>query len=481
MKQGIRRALAASTAVATALAGTVLLTATAPAHAERTVTNPTLEDYGFSARAFGTVARVDALGVKSGRTAPSYIGCTRRTGVHDVNSVAAVGEDEQISQAINIGAIRNVTDTFKDGPRVGTIARSTIADLRLGMLNDGDTVNPHILIRGLTTTARAWVNKRTDKFDGDAKFGTIEIIPRTGTPLDDVLEQVGGGINGLIEIITDPVLEAEAEQNGTRPDRVLTIPGLGEIALGNSTVNKKKRVIKSGAVALRVTLFGPDMTENTEDDVEVKVGRSRAFVYRDVPGGIMRGSAHPVEAEILGGILTVGRIIHKPLPCNGTEGKVETDAIADANLGNADMLEIAAARAEVFGLQKDSGAAKAWTLARVGRISIGGAEGLTINGPIVGKATVRTNRRGQIVQRSIKGSTLGEVLVGGESQGQFGPGDVETFEIPGGVLKIEFFVRDQSNRGLKVTALRLTLLEAGGDEIKSVVNLGVARAYITRK
>lgn len=479
MNSSLRRAVAATTAGATALVGTIALTAvvSAPAHAGRTVTDPTIEDYGFAARAFGSNARVDALGLSSGRSAPSYLGCTRRTGIREDNHLAAVADEGQVSEAIRIGAIDNVTGTFKNGSRVGSSASATVADLRLGMLGQAEdgTPNPHILIRGLRSTARAWVDKKTGKFGGAATFKSVEIVPQTGTPLDDILGETGQ-INDLIKTIVDPVLNNEVDG---KADNVLTLPGLGEITLGNQVVNKRSRVVKSNAVALRVTLFGPDMTENTEDDVEVRVGRARAFVYRDVPAGIMRGSSHPVEAKLLGGLLSIGKVAHMSLPCNGTDGKVKWEAVADANFGNADQLEIGAARAEVFGFQSEKGSARAWTEAKVGRIRLGGAEGLEIRGPIVGRATVKTDRRGRIVKRSIDGSSMGEVFVDGVSQGRFGPGDVEDFEIPGGVVKVEFFRRDQSKRGLKVTALRLTLLDVD-ENVKSVIDLGVARAYITR-
>jgi hypothetical protein len=76
--------------------------------------------------------------------------------------------------------------------------------------------------------------------------------------------------------------------------------------------------------------------------------------------------------------------------------------------------------------------------------------------------------------RSIKGTGIGSLTVGGQSYGADQlPSD--PIEIPGLGI-IEFGVKNATKRGVKVTAVRITLNP--GDAAKTVINLGNARAFL---
>ena len=143
---------------------------------------------------------------------------------------------------------------------------------------------------------------------------------------------------------------------------------------------------------------------------------------------------------------------------------------------SAGQLVASGLRGRSFGEQSDSGAASAWTEGSVANLKLGP---LTIKG-IVGRANVAQNKSGEITKNNIKGSSIAEIVVDGESQGGFGPGEagqIPVDEIPG-VAKIQLFVKDKTNRGMRVSAVVITMLpDTPG---LSVVRLGNAAAHIKR-
>lgn len=93
----------------------------------------------------------------------------------------------------------------------------------------------------------------------------------------------------------------------------------------------------------------------------------------------------------------------------------------------------------------------------------------------VGKATLTRARSGK-VRTSARGTTIGSIVANGQEPGI--PTDPQTFETPGGVAKLEADAFDKSRRGIKVTALKLTLF--AGTLGQTVIRLGNAQARISR-
>ncbi|MBD8870119.1 choice-of-anchor P family protein [Nocardioides donggukensis] len=455
MRNSIRRLVAVHTAGATVLAGAVALAGgtAAPALAG------TVTDYGFSARAFGSVANFEEAGVSSQRTAYSFLGCTRETGVTKTETVAETGGS--LGAALHVAGVENRTRTLRN-PRTGRVGSRATSRVSEVVLGDPDGVN--ITIRALRTRADAWAMPN-GTLHASSRFASAGIGSATDTDLDEVLNGVGATLQDLLDEVA------------AAPGGVLEVPSLGEIALGNDKNRVFARSAKAGAVALRVTLFGEDLAKGGGDDIETKIGRARAFVYRNLPAGVMRGTAWPVDAKLVGEVLNVGRVVPLQLPCNGTRGNVRQASVADVDLGNAGVVQVDAPTSRVFGIQREDGRARAWTEGRLASLNVGGEDGLTIRG-VVGRANVTQDRRGRITRRSMTGTTIGSVTVGGEEQSVPGPGEAETFATPDGQVTIEPYLREGGKRGLRVTALRVTIVDdSPGD---TVINLGVARAYLKR-
>jgi hypothetical protein len=113
----------------------------------------------------------------------------------------------------------------------------------------------------------------------------------------------------------------------------------------------------------------------------------------------------------------------------------------------------------------------------VAHLSLGsGDTSVTIDG-VVGRVNLSTDRRGRILRRDTAGTVPGVLTFQGQSYTL--PLD-QAPDLPpelSALLSIQTGVVDQSNpRGLKVTALRITLL--GGTAAGTVINLGNAKASI---
>jgi len=427
----------------TALAVGVATTAMAQPALAGTVT-----DYGFGGRGFGTELRGGPVGVSSGRTAQAMLGCTRMTGEKRNNTAAAV----DTGQGLYTGAINSTTQSYKTKKKFGERSTNRIAEVVIG---DRNGVN--ITIEGLRTTSNASVNRRTGKLAAASTFASTDISANTGQEeIDDLLGGVGAGIGDLLDLIRD---------NGP-----IELPGLATIKLGSKNNIVRKNVAIAQASALRVILHGPDTKAGTRDDILAIIGKSRSTVRRGVTAGVFNGGAVPAKAQALGDLVKVGRLIQRPLPCEGTGGKPRTTSAAGGDLFQADALGLGAVEATSWGVQRANRSAKAWTRSRVAGLDLGGA--LRVNG-IVGRALVTTNRQGKVTARSIKGSTIGSLVINGEAHAIPDPG--QAIEVPG-VAKLQFFVKDRSKRGIKVTALRVSLLDGTG----AVVDLGTARTAIKR-
>lgn len=456
----MRRWVAVTTAGATAMVGALAMSVatTSPAHAKRVETN-----YGFWGSAYGSVARVDAVGVKSQRTAFSVLGCTRLAGIKRKRDVAGASIPN-VSSALNVGAVSTRVRTYRNKKRgrVGTRSVSTVAHVRLGPA-DG----PHLKIEGLKSRVHAFATTRNDKLHTQAyPMKAVKIRANTGIEELDVL--LGDeGIGGLVDVLTGTALE------GLAPDGNLEIPGLGRIALGRNTEVVKPRMARVGTVSLRVVLYGLDGVEGGNDDVNVAIGRARAKVFKDLPAGIMRGYAHALRASVLDDTVKVGRLGEEMLPCQGTRGKVFSNATAAVNLLGLNAVQVGVTRGSAWGIQRKNGKARAWTKAKVAGINLGGGA-LVVKG-IVGKAKVRQLRNGK-VRRSAGGTKVASIVANGTEY------DIPLFGDPlviPGLAKIESRIVKKYRRGIKVTALRITLL--GEDENAGVViNLGTAKAAIRK-
>lgn len=458
-------AVAATTSIGLAVSGATLL---APAEAVVRQAPVLVEtDYGYETTAYGTRVTSEVTGLDSSRSAFSYLACTRLAGRTDSEELVEVSLPAD-DPYIEISGVESKNRTFRDkGDNVhgGVTGTNRIAKVKLG---SADT--PRLIIDTLRTRSTAWATLGGKlKTSNEVSSGGIAIEgiteePGTGTPLDDLLEAVGGGI--------DEVIAALRENGGA-----IEIPGLGMVSFGFDRQVTKKRFAAASSFVLRVLVYGPNQVEGGGDDSLVGVGRSWARINRDLPGGLMGGFGYGANTQLLDGVVKVGRLGEQPLPCNGTEGEILKAPTAGIDFPSADgQLVASGLRGRSWGKLLESGGAKAWTEGSVANLTLGPLE---LRG-IVGRANVKQNKAGKIVARNIKGSTIGGIFVDGEPQGSFDPStakDIPPIEIPG-VAEIRFFVKDKGRRAMRVSAVVIEMLPdtPGAGEVR----LGNAQVFIKR-
>jgi hypothetical protein len=444
------RAAAALTSLAVSLAGGVALS-TAPAQA---AVRPS--DYGFQTLAYATRVQGNGVSVQSGRTAFSYLMCTRLTGLNPSNTRSAhediAGVDlPSDSPQIHVGAAESVSRTFRKDGNVGTVSTNKIAKVVLG-----STTGPQITISGLTTEAKAWADKSGKLHSSATARGGVTLEGKTGTPLDDVLGQVSSPLSTLLNNI---------------PVDGQSIPGLGTIYLAHTYDGVHGNYANANATVLRIVLEGIDTT--------VTIGRSWARINRDMPAGVFQGSGYGIDIpKIAGGVAHVGRLANQPLGCQGTRGKVLESDLAGFDPGKTGQLVVGAITGQAWGVQKKSGYAKAWTQGRIARLVLGP---LTVEG-VVGKATVTQTTSGKI--RTSATYSIGRLLQDGKEQGAL-PDPGQDIVIGDGaghdLAKLRFGVKKKTKRAIQITALRIELLEGiDGAPVGTVIRLGNARTAIKR-
>jgi hypothetical protein len=448
----LSRAAAAITTMGVALVGAVVLNA-APAHAK-----PSETDFAFQTTAYGTRVKANDAGLRSGRTAFSYISCTRLAGIgrdRRADDVATVNGNDMVE----VGGVVSSNQTYRRPKKkiVGVRGANTIASVKLGPV-DG----PRLVLKGLSTTARAWHGRHGFRTDTDIHIGSIDLLgvdQAAEGPLGDLLDGVDSGLRG--------VFDALRENGGA-----IAIPGLGVVHIGNENNtynpktrrNKRRDYAQASAYVLRVDLA---------NESRITLGRAWAKITKDIPAGVFSGTGYGAEVDGLDGIAASGRITTRPLPCQGTRGRVLVSDLAGADLGGAGQLQIDALGGRAYGVQAKDGSARGWTEGRVAKAVLGGGA-LVIKG-IVGRANVRQAKSGKLL-RNAAGTTIGSIVVNGQEQGI--PTEPQTIEIPGGLVRLEANVFDRSRRGIKVTALKLTLLD--GTPGRTVVRLGNAEVRLRR-
>ncbi|MGN6574314.1 MAG: choice-of-anchor P family protein [Nocardioides sp.] len=467
MHTSFKRLVASTGALAAALTGAVVVTAS-PASAKTVVT-----DYGFHSFAYGTRVRSNTVALNTGRSAHAWIACTRYAGLNGSNRPNAANflteaATPQDNPFIKLGAMQTANRTFRKKAQhlVGTTSVSKLASVTLSGPPQGDLPAPVFRLEGLVS--KSVVTAKRGVFDADTKLTSGKLTldlpsvdPNVDGPLGDLIDALSGGIGQVI----DTVSQAQGQE--------IEIPGLGVVQPGFERTKITKNKATASADALLVTLYGQDGVRGTDDDSTISIGRSRAGMLRGLPSGVMNGYGYGLDASAADGLVKIGETGIEPLPCQGTNGKTRTSSAKPANdlLGGA--LAVGAIKGLVNGLQRHDGSGYAWTKGEVSRAVVGsGDQRVEIEG-IVGQANVEKKKSGKLV-RSIKGTGIGSLTIGGQS---FGADQLpsDPIEIPG-LGKIEFGLKNVTKRGVKVTAVRITLNP--GDAIPTVINLGVARAFL---
>lgn len=456
-------AVAATTSIGLAMSGAALTATAEAAPTPKPVLVDT--DYGYESTAYGTRVTSEVTGLDSSRSAFSYLSCTRLAGRSDSESLAAVSLPAD-DPYIEVEGVESKTRTFR--AKADDIDGAVTSTNRIARVRLGSSTTPKLVIEGLRTRSTAWATLG-GKLKTSNKISSVDIqlldLPGDVPPeVQDLVDALDGGIGEVVTVI---------RENGNS----IEIPGLGKVSFGFDRQVVRKRFAAASSFVLRVLVYGPDQAEGGGDDSLVGIGRSWTRINRDLPSGIMGGVGYGANTQLLDGVVKVGKLGEQPLQCNGTEGRIDVGPVLGVDFPSADgQLVASGLQGRSFGEPLGSGGARAWTEGSVANLTLGPLE---LRG-IVGKANVKQNDAGKIVRQNIKGSSIGEIIVNGESQGAFDPataGEIPPIEIPG-VAKIRFFVKEKTNRGMWVSAVVIKMLpDTPG---VGVVRLGNASAFIKR-
>lgn len=404
---------------AAALTAPTLQTASAAPAADAGKT-PTA--YAFNAGGYGTRIRGGQLPASSGSTAYQSIGCTNMAGIARHNEVA----DVAIPGLGTVSGIRTDVSTVQTPSETASISEHKIARIVLAETSFGK-----LSIGGLTSYAKASATAAGYDTETKTTVATLRFEPTGGTPME-------------LELPT--------------PGQPIEIPGLVKISIGEH----RERTGADWARARSDALFIKLIPTNTT----VTVGHTKAQITKGVKNGLFAGSANTTSTELLGGIATTGRTQLVQMPCQGTEGKVKTNAAVGVNLPG--LLEVGAVQSSQMG-QNLPYRSNGFEESSVASINLG--NGALVVEAVKGRVNVlRGRKQGKKPIVNFDGSQVAGITVDGQA---YTLPELDGLEIPG-IAKIETMVEERVKNGGRITALRLTLLDGSG----AVVNLGQASLKI---
>lgn len=377
--------------------------------------------YAVATSAYGTRVQGGDIPAKSDTTAFEVIGCTNLVGKQKTNY-----EAEVTLPGLGVAeGVRTHVWTQKVGSTVSSFSTHKIAKLVIG---EGSPLGS-LEIRGLESLSHA--------FNKAGKFGTeIE--------------------NSIAKIVYNPPTGSPQVLDIPAPNQTLAIPGLAKISLGKvrEIVESDRAYASANVVDIKVI---PSATR-------VRVAQTQAKIQAGIRRGVFTGFSAGLEARGLGDNARVGRtplLIH---PCQGTKGQTVGKDIAGVNL--ADQI-VARGVSTDQSSTNNPARAEGQQIGKVARVILGGENGLDIRG-IRGVVNVVRTRAG--VEANSDGTHVLEIVAGGESYSmpEFGK-----LEIPG-LAKLEDNIEIKTRNGLKVIALRVTILGEDG----FVVDLGVAKLAV---
>jgi hypothetical protein len=421
------RRLALRGALLAMVAGIILLPG-GPAHAAPVVpakaaaAAPRPTNFGLHAMGYGTYIKGGDLPVQSGATGFAHIACTTLAGLDRSNGLASV----DLPGLGTIDTLATRVKTIKKGRTVTAVSHH-----RLGGITLVESALGTLSLGAVESTARVWHNATGFHSETDIKVAGIVLTLPGQDP----------------EVVAVPT-----------PGDPFEIPGVVRITLGEKLTTRKPGLIFARAQGLLVEIL--------ETNTKVKIALSRARMTDQVLNAIMSGSATGLKGTIADPVVNIGRTPVKPLPCEGTGGKIRSTKAVGLDIPGA--IDVAAAQARVYGVQVGRRRAHAWTEATIAHVSLGGGA-IEIDGI---KARANVKRRKGVLIRNTRGTSTLTITVDGEPQ-TIPPGGV--LEIPG-VVKLEEKVTTMTRGGIGVVALRVTLLDGTG----AVFDLGIARTQVKK-
>lgn len=413
----MRRFIPFGTAVAVAAASVVLTvpTSSSAAAADRASTAKTTTPFAMRASGYGSRVDGGSVPADSGTTAYQAIGCTNKAGITRRNDVASA----TLPDVGKVEGIRTRNHTFHNAEKGKTTVLSThkVAKVELG---------DSLVLQGVTSKAKAW----------HAPSGFRRQVEATLV-----------GIKADGETYSAPA-----------PGETLHIPGVARVTLGHYSGFANENGALARANAVKVVL--------EPSGTVVRIAHSSAQIHRGLEVGRFRGQAFGTQVDALDSNVRSGPQPLSYLPCQGTHGQVRTKSLAAVDLEG--QIVVGAVRNDVMGKTVGTKAKKratGFTQSRIAGITLGP---LTVN-VIKARANVTRFRSGKLV-RNANGTTIGSIVVDGEEQAF---PDTEPLVIDG-LLELRTNIVRKIKNGIKVTAVRIKLLDGTG----ATINLGNARLQI---
>lgn len=378
--------------------------------------------YAFQVWGYGTRVWGGQIPAASGATALQTIGCTNRTGLNRSNQVAEV----QIPGLGKISGVRTDVRTVKTANEVASVSEHKVGQIVLAESSLG-----RLSIEGVTSYSKASATKSGYATTAETTVGKLVFRPANGEARELRLPTV---------------------------NRPIVVPGLLRVAIGDHLERKGADFARARANGLTITLI--------PTNTKVVVGRTVAFITKGIKAGVFGGSANATSTELLGGVLGTGRTQRITMPCQGTDGKVQSSSAADVKLPG--VLDIGAARSSQAATQNRRRAV-GYEESSVARLNLG--NGALVVDAIKGRVNV-SRVKGKKPTVNFNGSTVGGITVDGEA---YTLPELDGLEIPG-LAKIETLVTERFHNGGRITALRITLLNGQG----GVINLGQAFLKVVR-
>jgi len=377
--------------------------------------------FAFQSSGFGSRVKGGQVPVESSTTSYQHIGCTDLAGRTKTNDVA----DATVPGLGTVSGVKTHTWTSMKHGVAAAHSTHSIAELTLASSGVGS-----LTIDAIHSLSKAFHDGSGFHSTTSTTVGDITFTPTTG-----------------------PVQTFPAPT----PNQPVTIPGLATVTLGRSGGHHGALGASASAEALLVDVVATG--------TKVKIAHTHAAIGGGLTSGIFRGHAN--ATRVVKALTDLAHSGPQPLVlmgCLGTRGHRVTTSVARVEVGG--QLVVSGLSSSERSSQDPRG--HGFERASIARINLGKGQ-LVVNG-IVGRATVAQSAHGLV--RSAKGTRLGSIRAGGK---QLTFPKTGVLEIPG-VATLERRVVSRSATGIKVVALRITLLDGSG----AVINLGEAKLQIHR-
>lgn len=376
----------------------------------------------FAASGYASQVVGGSAPANSGITAYVTMGCINRTGVERQNRVVA----SRVGQTpVRVAAGETTLRSLRVPGGFASDSVQTVDTVRVGLSDSA-----FLRVNDVRVASRAAIIDDAGRATSSTTLGSAQLVV-AGRTQNISLRQLRNGV---------------------------TVPGVAAVELGGNRTISRPHSASARGFGLRITRLG-----GTGTPTVITIGRALAHIDRVPKFGVFGGKANIGTTRTRSGVVTSGPLVHKPMPCTGTDGQWVRNSAADAELSNA-QLEQGRVGVNAQTLRRF---AAARSNARVDQaVLLGGrllVEGLNAS------SFARRNADGTR-QANSNGTSVDRVTFDAQRL-RLPPG--RPVEIPG-VARITFRSERRTRTGIAVTGLRVELLS--GRSV--VVELANASSYI---